>query len=130
MTTWQADVEARTIGAQVHDPVVYDGRWPGVDRLWDVPRISSYPYTGSAIDILGQRADPSGPGRSGQRDRHRRAAGRERRRTRPARIPTAIRGVAPDEMQMVSDFLRPDAQSLITDTCGALPCFAGSFTGP
>ena len=30
---------------------------------------------------------------------------------------------------MVSDFLRPDAQSLITDTCAG-PCFAGGFTGP
>jgi hypothetical protein len=27
-------------------------------------------------------------------------------------------------------FLRPDAQSAITDTCGGLPCFAGGFTGP
>ena len=41
VTTWQADVEARTIGAQVHDPVVYDGRWPDVDVAWGVPRIAS-----------------------------------------------------------------------------------------
>jgi hypothetical protein len=31
---------------------------------------------------------------------------------------------------MVSDFLRPDAQSQITDTCLGLACFAGGFTGP
>ena len=37
VTTWQADVEARTIGAQIHDPVVYDGRWPGVDVAWGHP---------------------------------------------------------------------------------------------
>ena len=49
VTTWQADVEARTIGAEAHDPVVYDGRWPGVDPLFGIPRITSYPYTGSAI---------------------------------------------------------------------------------
>ena len=45
----QADVEARTIGAKAHDPVVYDGRWPGVDPLFGIPRISGYPYSGSAI---------------------------------------------------------------------------------
>ena len=49
VTTWQADVEARTIGAKAHDPVVYDGRWPGVDPLFGIPRISGYPYSGSAI---------------------------------------------------------------------------------
>ena len=38
--------------------------------------------------------------------------------------------VAPEEMQMVSDFLQPDAQSLITDTCAPLACFAGGFAGP
>ena len=38
--------------------------------------------------------------------------------------------MTPAEMQMVSDFLRPDAQSQITDTCGGAPCFSGTFTGP
>jgi len=37
--------------------------------------------------------------------------------------------VDPEEMQMVSDFLMPDAQSAITDTCLG-PCFAGGYTGP
>ncbi len=31
---------------------------------------------------------------------------------------------------MVSDFLRPDAQSAITDTCLGGPCYDGGFTGP
>jgi hypothetical protein len=38
--------------------------------------------------------------------------------------------VAPGEMQMVSTFLQPDAQSHITDTCNGQPCYAGGFTGP
>lgn len=80
VSTWQADVEARTIGAQIHDPVVFDGRWPGVDVAWGV--------------------DPHGHPR-----------------------------VAPEEMQMVSDFLMPDALSAITDTCLG-PCYAGGYTGP
>jgi hypothetical protein len=38
--------------------------------------------------------------------------------------------VDPEEVQMISDFLRPDAESQIIDTCGGLPGFAGGFTGP
>ena len=58
---------------------------------------------------------------------------RRRWRTCPNRTGEDPHGdprVAPEEMQMVSDFLRPDAQSQITDTCLGLPCFAGGFTGP
>jgi hypothetical protein len=129
VTTWQADVEARTIGAQAHEPVVYDGRWPGVDVLWDVPTIETYPYTGSSIvywDSGPVRPDPGNPA--------------EEIGTAPPPVgnlpnrtgedPHGDPRVAPEEMQMVSDFLMPDAQSQITDTCGALPCFAGGFEGP
>lgn len=128
VTTWQADVEARTIGARAHAPVIFSGRWPGVDVLWGVPRIQSYPYSGSAIvywdsgpirpnaspppDLIGTDPPPleNVPNRSGL-DPH----GNPR--------------VAPAAMQMASDFLRPNPQSAITDTCGG-PCFAGGFTGP
>jgi hypothetical protein len=129
VTTWQADVEARTIGAQIHDPVVYDGRWPGVDVAWGIDRIASYPFTDSAIvywdsgptrsnpmpppDVLGTDPPPilNIPNRTGE-------------------DPHGDPRVAPGEMQMVSDFLRPNAQSQITDTCSGAPCFAGGFTGP
>ena len=129
VTTWQADVEARTIGAKIHQPVVYDGRWPGVQVAWGIDPIESYPYTGSAIvywDSGPTRPNPAGdppeigtdpppitntPNRSGD-DPH----GEPR--------------VAPGEMQMVSTFLQPDAQSHITDTCNGQPCYAGGFTGP
>ena len=129
VTTWQADVEARTIGAQIHDPVVYDGRWPNVDVAWGIPRIESYPFTDSAIvywdsgpiranpvpppDLLGTDPPPvlNIPNRTGD-------------------DPHGDPRVAPGEMQMVSDFLRPDARSQITDTCSGAPCFAGGFTGP
>jgi hypothetical protein len=129
VTTWQADVEARTIGAQAHEPVVYDGRWPGVDVLWDVPRIESYPYTGSAIvywDSGPLRDDPMNPGEQIGTDAP--PVGNIPNRT--GEDPHGDPRVAPDEMQMVSDFLRPDAQSHITDTCASLACFAGGFTGP
>jgi hypothetical protein len=129
VTNYQADVEARTIGAQVHAPVVYDGRWPNFDVAWNIPRIASYPFAGSAIvywdggpvrpdpmnagDVLGTDVPPLGniPNESGKD---------------PHGLPRA----EPEEQQMVSDFLRPDASSSITDTCGGAPCFDGGFTGP
>ncbi len=130
VTNYQADVEARTIGAQVHSPVVYDGRWPDFDVAWNIPRISSYPFAGSAIvywdggpvrstgnpapnDVLGTDVPPLGnvPNKSGKD---------------PHGLPRA----QAQEQQMVSDFLQPDGTSNITDTCLGLPCFDGGFTGP
>ena len=129
VTTWQADVEARTIGAQIHDPVVYDGRWPGVDVAWDIPRIAEYPFDDSAIvywDSGPVRPNPANPSQTIGTD----PPPVENLPNRSGRDPHGDPRVAPGEMQMVSDFLRPDAQSRITDTCLGLPCFAGGFTGP
>ena len=129
VTTWQADVEARTIGAQIHDPVVYDGRWPGVDVAWGIPRIASYPFADSAIvywDSGPVRPNPANPSQTIGTD----PPPIENLPNRSGRDPHGDPRVAPGEMQMVSDFLRPDAQSQITDTCLALPCFAGGFAGP
>lgn len=130
VTNWQADVEARTIGAQIHTPVVYEGRWPNVDVGWGITPIDSYPYTGSAIvywdggpvrasgdpapdDVLGTDPPPIGnlPNTSGV-------------------DPHGLPREQAEEQQMVSDFLQPDAQSHITDTCNGNPCFDGGFTGP
>jgi hypothetical protein len=102
-----------------------------MEQVWDVPRIGSYPYSGSALvywdsgpvrddpgsadpaDLLGTDPPPveNQPNRSGQ-DPH----------ELPRRTPA--------EQQMVSDFLRPDAQSSITDTCNGGPCFDFTFSGP
>ena len=129
VTTWQADVEARTIGASIHTPVVYEGRWPGVEVGWGIDPIPSYPFRDSAIvywdsgpirdnptpppAVIGTDPPPvpNVPNRSGQ-------------------DPHGLPRVAPAEMQMVSDFLQPDAQSHITDTCNGGPCYAGGFAGP
>jgi hypothetical protein len=128
VTTWQADVEARTIGAQIHDPVVFDGRWPGVDVAWGIPRISAYPFTDSAIvywDSGPTRPDPSDPAELIGTD----PPPITNTPNRSGEDPHGDPRVAPAEMQMVSDFLRPDAASHITDTCAG-PCYAGGFTGP
>src|SRR5437588_643505 len=51
VTDYQAEVEARTIGARAHRPAIYTGRWPENTPLWGIPTITPYPYTGSAIYI-------------------------------------------------------------------------------
>jgi hypothetical protein len=44
-----ADVEARTIGAATNATPVAAGRFPDSEPLWGIPRITAYPYDGSAI---------------------------------------------------------------------------------
>ena len=125
VTNWQAEVEARTIGAKAHDPVVSTGRWPNVDQLFGIPRISSYPYTGSAIVYwdggpldwspgLGTNVPPltNLPNTSGETTR------------------TACRGRPSPSSRWSPTFLQPDNVSNITDTCNGAPCYSGTYTGP
>ena len=49
VTQFQADVEARTIGASIHTPIVPAGRSPQEKPSWGIPAIPSYPFGGSAI---------------------------------------------------------------------------------
>ena len=127
VTNFQSDVEARTIGASTHTPILDPGRWPDNDILWNVPAISTYPFSGSAAiygDIGPVRANPSPPpttigvppppftntpNRAGE-DPH-----------------GAPRG-APSALQLISDFLKPNGA--ITNVCGASPCYSGGYAGP
>jgi hypothetical protein len=127
VTNFQSDVEARTIGASTHTPIIDAGRWPDYDILWNVPAITSYPFDGSAVvygDIGPVRPNPSPPpdeigvphppltntpNREGE-DPH-----------------GAPRG-APLALQLISDFLRPNGA--VTNPCGASACHAGGYTGP
>ena len=129
VTPWQADVEARTIGASAHAPVVYDGRWPGVDPLWGIPRITSYPFADSAIvywDSGPTRPNPAPPPAQIGTD----PPPLTNLPNRSGRNPHQDPRRDPAEQQMTSDFLRPNPQSQITDACLGLPCFSGTFTGP
>jgi hypothetical protein len=130
VTNFQADVEARTVGVSTHQPVLEPGRWPGVDVLWNVPRLadSDYPFHGSAIlygdigpvrpneatpdpdDTIGVPPPPltNVPNRGGE-DPH-----------------GAPRG-APLALLAISNFLAPDGA--VTNVCGPMPCFAGGYTG-
>jgi hypothetical protein len=118
VTNWAADTEARTIGASAHTPVVDPGRWPGVDQLWNIPRIQSYPFKDSAIvywDSGAVRDDPSSVDPS-------KVLGTEppplqNLPNRVGKDPHSLPRATAEEQQMVSTFLQPDALSEINDTC-------------
>jgi hypothetical protein len=127
VTSWQADVEARTIGATAHAPIVDPGRWPGVDQLWGIPRIGSYPFDGSAIfywDIGPIRPDPNNPLNIIGTDPPPLSDTPNRSGQNPHPAPRA----ALAEQQLVSGFLQPNG--VIVNTCGTGPCYAGTWTGP
>ena len=127
VSTWQADVEARTIGASAHAPILDPGRWPGVDQLWDIPRIGSYPFDGSAIfywDIGPIRPDPNNPLNIIGTDPPPLTNTPNLSGQNPHVAPRA----ALAEQQLVSSFLQPNG--VIVNTCGSGPCYAGSWTGP
>ena len=102
-----AEIEARTIGAQIHWPAVADGRLPDVEPYWGIERIENYPHEGSAIIIWdsGAPAPPldNQPPREGE-DPH-----GDPRSDVEARV-------------QKSEFLRDDGA--VIDVCEGLPCRA------
>jgi len=127
VTIYQADVEARTIGARAHRPVLFEGRWPDTNVLWRVPPIRSYPYTGSAIyywDAGPVREDPANPGAVIGTE----PPPYENVPNRTGRDPHGAPRATPAEQQLVSDFF--DGAILQRDDCGGGPCFAIGFSGP
>ncbi|HVO55894.1 MAG TPA: hypothetical protein VMT37_15905 [Solirubrobacterales bacterium] len=126
VTDYQADVEARTIGASAHTPALYSGRWPNTEYLWNVPSISSYPFSGSAIyywDI-----GPIRPGSEAGKTIGVEPPPYENLPNRLGEDPHGAPRAAKAEQQLVSDFF--NGAILSTDNCGGGPCYAGSFTGP
>ncbi len=133
VTNFAAETMARTIGsAQIHNPIVYPGRWPGVDVGWNIDPIAGYPYnSGSALvywdggpirddpgsvdplDVLGTDVPPL-----------------ENLSNRTGRDPHGLPRATPEEQQMVSDFLMPDNVSEINDECAGAPCYDFNFPGP
>lgn len=127
VTIYQADVEARTIGAAAHRPVLFDGRWPNTDVLWNVPSIRRYPYTGSAIyywDTGPIRESPVGSGTLVGTE----PPPYENLPNRSGEDPHGAPRAAAAEQQLVSDFFAGAIPE--SDNCGGGPCYAGGFTGP
>jgi hypothetical protein len=115
VTPFQADVEARTIGASIHAPILAAGRSAQAVPSWGIPAIAAYPFAGSAIVYwdsgAGQVATPpltNTPPRGGQ-DPH-----EHPRRTAAARAQKAA-------------FLAPGGA--LVDVCGGAPCVAASDVG-
>ncbi|MEA2314363.1 MAG: hypothetical protein QOI03_1055 [Solirubrobacteraceae bacterium] len=127
VSDYQADVEARTIGASAHRPVLYKGRWPSGLPLWSVPAIKPYPYTGSAIYYWdGGPIRETAPG-SGQ------FVGTEpppfeNLPNRTGSDPHGLPRATPAEQQLVSDFFEGAIQK--RDRCNSGPCYSIGFTGP
>jgi hypothetical protein len=122
VSDFQADVEARTVGASAHRPTLFSGRWPEVNVLWNVPAIRSYPYTGSAVyywDIGPVRGNPSVGVEPPPLENLPDESGED-----PHSSPRAT----PAEQQLVSDFFNGAITK--SDRCDRGPCYAGSFTGP
>ena len=92
VTDYQADVEARTIGASAHRPALYNGPLAEHQRAVERARDQPLPVHGLGGLLLGHRADPRKPGRLG----HNSSAPNRRRmktcRTAPAKTRTARRG--------------------------------------
>ena len=108
VSMFQAEVEARTIGARVHQPAFTPGRSPQKNPLWGIGALPSGPYAGSGIVFwdagAGTVAAPpltNSPPRTGP-DPH----------SFPRSTPAA--------REQKSQFLR--AGGAVVDTCGGAPC--------
>jgi hypothetical protein len=127
VTDYQADVEARTIGAAAHRPVLYSGRWPNTEVLWNVPSISHYPYGGSAAyywDGGPVRPNPAEPSATVGTE----PPPYENLPNRVGEDPHSLPRAAAAEQQLVSDFFEGAIRQ--SDSCGGGPCYSGTFTGP
>ena len=119
------EVEARTIGAHSHRPVLDPGRSLRRDPFFGIPPIPRYPFDGLGARRVGQRPAAAGPLNPGDaRD----AAG-------PGDQPAAAVGQDPHELprrtpwgrQQKSDFFQPGGR--VTEVCGGGPCFSGGWSG-
>ncbi len=101
------EIEARTIGASIHQPALAAGRHTDVDPYFDIPAIAAYPFAGSAL-IIWDSGEPAPP---------------------ITNIPPTA-GNDPhsdprndvDARQQKSDFLQ--IGGTVTDVCAGLPCTA------
>jgi hypothetical protein len=127
VTNVMTEIEARTIGASLRTPILDPGRSSAKRPFYGIPRIKSFPFKGSAIEVW-----DIGPLRT--------VGGQTFGTPTPPSINQPNRpGIdphGPDASEQVtgrqqaSDFLMPDAQSQITDVCGAKPCYLAGWTGP
>ena len=101
------EVEARTIGASIHQPAIAPGRNPDVVPYYGIPAIPTYPFDGSALVVWDSGADTpptTNTAPSTGPDPH----------SDPRSSPVA--------RQQKSDFLEADGS--VVDVCSGAPCTA------
>jgi hypothetical protein len=107
-----AEIEARTIGARVHQPALVPGRHTDVAPYWGIPAIDAYPFAGSAL-VIWDSGTPAPPTTnmwpSAGHDPH-----EDPRHMASARI-------------QKSEFLKTGGA--VVDVCGAAPCTAAPVGG-
>jgi hypothetical protein len=127
VSDYQAEVEARTIGAKGHGPVLFAGRWPQNEPLWKVPILKRYPYGGSAIYIWdGGPIRETSPGSGSFVGTE--PPPLENLPNRTGQDPHSLPRATPAEQQLVSDFFEGAIQT--RDNCNEGPCYSDGFTGP
>jgi hypothetical protein len=102
------EIEARTIGASIHQPAIAPGRNPDVTPYYGIPAIPSDPFDGSALIVWDSGADPApitNTAPSTGDDPH----------SDPRSSPLA--------RQQKSDFLRKTGGAVV-DVCSGAPCVA------
>jgi hypothetical protein len=115
VTQYQADVEARTIGASIHVPILAAGRSPQAKPSFGIPPIGAYPFPGSAIVYW-----DAGPARVA-------APPLTNTPNRDLEDPHEYPRRTPAARQQKSDFLKPGGG--VNDPCGGAPCVAAPDVG-
>lgn len=99
------EIEARTIGASIHQPAMAAGRHSDVDPFFDIPAIPGYPFDGSAL-IIWDSGAPTPP--------------IENVAPRLGTDPHSDPRKDADARVQKSEFLRTGG--MVVDVCGGLPC--------
>jgi hypothetical protein len=110
VSQYQADVEARTIGARIHRPAFAPGRSLQRRPAWGIPALPARPYAGSAIVYWDSGPQVTGP------------PPLENVPNRVGRDPHEDPRQTPAAQRQKSLFLRPEGR--VVDVCGGAPCVA------
>jgi hypothetical protein len=134
VTNWASEVEARTIGARLREPVLDPGRYPGPIPYWKIPRISRFPYKGPAAMVLGDL----GPLRPCPNDGVTACSGSLAGTPPPPLDNNAnIEGVdphgpdwaqSPEGVANIAHWLNENGE--LPAVCGTHPCYMAGWTGP
>jgi hypothetical protein len=101
------EIEARTIGASIHQPAIGPGRHSDVDPYFGIPAIPSYPFDGSAL-VIWDSGEPTPP--------------IENVPPRMGNDPHGDPRSDPAARVQKSEFLKTDGA--VVDVCSGMPCVA------